>query len=115
MERSDSALSFCLTGQVPPNRPNLYVVQEWKEEKGLVENLETVLDREFPSGPKDGEMEMETNQECGICYSYRLGDAIPEKSCNEPRCGRPFHTQCLVDVSSLPRPLNLRAVHDRAK
>ncbi|CAG0904363.1 unnamed protein product [Darwinula stevensoni] len=97
---------------VSPLRDTLHSrLHEWKEEKGLVENLETVLGRELPSGPRDGEMEVETNQECGICYSYRLGDAIPEKSCNEPRCGRPFHTQCLIDwllsVPSCRQSLNM--------
>uniref|UniRef100_A0A8C6M2Y4 FA complementation group L n=1 Tax=Nothobranchius furzeri TaxID=105023 RepID=A0A8C6M2Y4_NOTFU len=35
--------------------------------------------------------------ECGICYSYRLGTAIPDQVCNDPRCGQPFHQACLYE------------------
>ena len=37
--------------------------------------------------------------ECGICYAYRLDNAIPESACDDPRCGQPFHTSCLYEVS----------------
>ena len=37
--------------------------------------------------------------ECGICYTLRLGDdqALPDKVCDEPRCGKPFHRACLSE------------------
>lgn len=38
--------------------------------------------------------------ECGICYSYRLEDSIPDQVCNDPRCGQPFHQVCLYEVCS---------------
>lgn len=38
--------------------------------------------------------------ECGIYYSYRLQSAIPDKVCNDPWCGRPFHQVCLYEVSA---------------
>lgn len=38
--------------------------------------------------------------ECGICYSYRLEDSIPDQVCNDPRCGQPFHHVCLYEVCS---------------
>lgn len=36
--------------------------------------------------------------ECGICYAYRLNDAIPDKACDDPRCSQPFHNTCLYEV-----------------
>ena len=38
--------------------------------------------------------------ECGICYSYRLGDEIPDQACDDPRCGQPFHHSCLYEVKT---------------
>ena len=39
--------------------------------------------------------------ECGICYAYRLNDAIPDKACDDPRCSQPFHNTCLYEVSDI--------------
>ena len=36
--------------------------------------------------------------ECGICYAYRLNDLIPDKACDDSRCGQPFHSLCLYEV-----------------
>lgn len=36
--------------------------------------------------------------ECGICYSYQLGDAVPGVSCEDPKCNQPFHHACLYEV-----------------
>jgi hypothetical protein len=38
--------------------------------------------------------------ECGICYAYRLDNAIPESACDDPRCAQPFHTSCLYEVGA---------------
>ncbi|TWW78489.1 E3 ubiquitin-protein ligase FANCL [Takifugu flavidus] len=40
---------------------------------------------------------MSFSTECGICYSYRLEDSIPDQVCNDPRCGQPFHQACLYE------------------
>lgn len=32
-----------------------------------------------------------------MCYTYKLGDELPDKICEEPRCARPFHTSCLAE------------------
>lgn len=36
--------------------------------------------------------------ECGICYSYQLGDAIPDIICENSHCNQPFHHSCLYEV-----------------
>ena len=38
------------------------------------------------------------SMECGICYAYRLNDLIPDKACDDSRCGQPFHSLCLYEV-----------------
>ena len=38
--------------------------------------------------------------ECGICYAYRLNDLIPDRACDDSRCGQPFHSLCLYEVST---------------
>lgn len=35
---------------------------------------------------------------CGICYSFLLDGAVPEKMCQNSRCSRPFHHGCLSEV-----------------
>ena len=39
--------------------------------------------------------------ECGICYAYRLNDLIPDKACDDSRCGQPFHSLCLYEVNKI--------------
>ncbi len=39
--------------------------------------------------------------ECGICYAYRLNDLIPDKACDDSRCGQPFHSLCLYEVRKI--------------
>ena len=41
------------------------------------------------------------SMECGICYAYRLNDLIPDKACDDSRCGQPFHSLCLYEVSRI--------------
>ena len=44
--------------------------------------------------------------ECGICYTYRLGNEIPDEACDDPRCGQPFHHSCLYEVRILKHSIN---------
>jgi len=73
----------------------------WDDQKGLLDNLRTVLDIEFPS-----KTTVEINElrvECGICYAYQLEDEIPDKSCEDTRCAQTFHSSCLLEwMRSLP-------------
>lgn len=42
-------------------------------------------------------------RECGVCYTFKLNDELPDKVCEEPRCGRGFHPSCLAEwLHALP-------------
>lgn len=76
-------------------------LQEWDPKKPILENLERLLEKKFPS-PQTTKKE-DFSLECGICYAYRLDNAIPESACDDPRCGQPFHTSCLYEwLRTLP-------------
>uniref|UniRef100_A0A3Q2SUF3 E3 ubiquitin-protein ligase FANCL n=1 Tax=Fundulus heteroclitus TaxID=8078 RepID=A0A3Q2SUF3_FUNHE len=70
-------------------------------DSSVLNNLRDVLEIEFPS-PATHEKSV-CHTDCGICYSYRLEDAIPDQVCNDPRCGQPFHQACLYEwLRALP-------------
>lgn len=48
-------------------------------ELSLLQNIRNVIQVELPS-PMNSKKE-EFSAECGICYAYRIGDAIPDKVC----------------------------------
>ena len=33
--------------------------------------------------------------DCAMCYSYKLDGKIPDETCDNPSCARPFHRACL--------------------
>ena len=70
-------------------------VDLWDEEDPLLTNLERVLGVEFPS--RTDSAKEDWSVECGICYSYRLGDQLPTKTCDDSRCCQPFHLTCLYE------------------
>ena len=55
----------------------------WDESDPVLTNLERVLGAELPS-PAHSSRE-EWSVECGICYSYRLEDRLPSKTCDDTR------------------------------
>ena len=79
--------------------------QSWDEYEGLVENLERLLAVEFVrrsavgGGGSAGDGAITVD--CGICYSYRLEGETPARCCDDARCGQPFHTSCLYEVSCI--------------
>lgn len=74
---------------------------KWNSKKLVIENLELILGMTFMS-PEEVDLES-FSVECGICYSYKLDGKIPEKVCDDRRCGRPFHQSCLVEwIRALP-------------
>lgn len=76
-------------------------VHLWDCHRSLVSNLETLLEISFPS-PSNSKKE-DFSLECGICYTYRLGDEIPEKACDDAHCGQMFHQSCLYEwMRSVP-------------
>ncbi|XP_049591958.1 E3 ubiquitin-protein ligase FANCL [Syngnathus scovelli] len=89
----------CLLGAehvVTPLRNKLNAnMHSWDPDSGVLQNLQDVLEIEFPS-PATHEKSM-FSVECGICYSYRLETSIPDQVCNDPRCGQPFHQVCLYE------------------
>ncbi|KAL4238304.1 hypothetical protein ACF0H5_003016 [Mactra antiquata] len=73
----------------------------WDESKGLLENLQLLLNVKFPSPTNTSKEEFST--ECGICYSYRMDTEIPDEVCNDARCAQAFHTSCLIEwLRALP-------------
>ncbi|XP_068183580.1 E3 ubiquitin-protein ligase FANCL isoform X2 [Antennarius striatus] len=89
----------CLLGAehvVTPLRNKLNAnMHLWNPDFSVFHNLRDVLEIEFPS-PATHE-KSSFSVECGICYAYRLEDAIPDQVCNDPRCGQPFHQACLYE------------------
>jgi E3 ubiquitin-protein ligase FANCL len=68
-------------------------------------NLETVLSLTLPP-PRDATRQASAEDmglECGICYTYRLDDSVPEVACDRAECARPYHRPCLTEwLQALP-------------
>jgi len=73
--------------------------EHWDEEEPLLTNLERVLGLELPSRAEVSAASQagEWSLECGICYSYKLGDTeqLPSVSCEQEKCCQTFHQACL--------------------
>uniref|UniRef100_UPI00398EACA1 E3 ubiquitin-protein ligase FANCL isoform X3 n=1 Tax=Pristiophorus japonicus TaxID=55135 RepID=UPI00398EACA1 len=67
----------------------------WSPECSVLQNLKDILEIDFPS-PATHE-KSSFSMECGICYAYRLASSIPDQVCDDPRCGQPFHQECLYE------------------
>lgn len=77
------------------------VPHSWDQAKTPRENLQAILRLEFPS-PVSSEKE-EFSMECGICYAEELASALPDRICDNTKCARAFHTQCLYEwLKALP-------------
>jgi E3 ubiquitin-protein ligase FANCL len=83
-------------------------LHQWSNSAGLRANLENVLGVTFPS-PKTSKKE-DFSMECAvsslifhlrlpnkICYAYRLENAIPDRVCDNLKCGKAFHRLCLFE------------------
>ena len=103
---------------------------KWMTERTILENLELIFQRSFPSKPSAEEaLNAGFELECGICYTYSIKDPsaatsndmmtsssttaapdptagqliFPEVHCDNSKCGRVYHHCCLVDwLKSLP-------------
>ncbi|SPR00053.1 RING-type domain-containing protein [Plasmodiophora brassicae] len=65
-------------------------------------NLERILSISFPGKPAPGAQD-EFQLECGICYSVSRDGVVADRVCEDARCGRPFHNQCLFEwLQSIP-------------
>lgn len=73
----------------------------WDAAATPLANLQRLLGVEFP--PPTTATREEFTVECGICYSYRLDGAVPDRVCDNARCSRPFHCACLFEwLKALP-------------
>ncbi|KAJ0067079.1 hypothetical protein NL108_010246 [Boleophthalmus pectinirostris] len=95
----------CLLGAehvVTPLRNKLNAnMHLWNPECSVLSNLGDVLEIQFPSPATHHKSDLSV--ECGICYSFRLDSGIPDQVCNDPRCGQPFHQDCLYQwLRALP-------------
>lgn len=76
-------------------------LHKWNPEDSVLENLKSTLQTTFPS-PETTSKE-DFSIDCGICYTYRLNDEIPDQVCDDPRCDQPFHQSCLYEwLRALP-------------
>lgn len=71
------------------------------------ENLQRILNVELPppvsNATVDPLADDGADTECGICYTYRLDDSVPDVVCDKPECGKGYHRECLVDwLRALP-------------
>ncbi|KAF2078014.1 hypothetical protein CYY_000652 [Polysphondylium violaceum] len=83
--------------------------KEWSFSKGLLENLEYLMNIKFPL--KENTRLEEFSVECGVCYSHRLYSpetnthSIPNVVCKNHRCQKQFHQSCLYEwLKALPNP-----------
>ncbi|XP_072907144.1 E3 ubiquitin-protein ligase FANCL isoform X1 [Hemitrygon akajei] len=67
----------------------------WSPESTVLQNLKDILEIDFPSPTTHEKFSL--GMECGICYAYRLASSIPDQVCDDPRCGQPFHQECLYE------------------
>ncbi|CAG5129505.1 unnamed protein product [Candidula unifasciata] len=70
-------------------------LHRWDIDRSLLNNLQEVLDMDFPS-PTDTRKE-ELTVDCGICYCHCLSDQVPEVVCEDRRCAQAFHRSCLYE------------------
>jgi len=73
-------------------------LSSWDHNGMLLDNLQRVLELTFPSPQTTQKSDFMV--ECGICYSYRIGERqqmLPDKTCDNPKCARPFHRNCLYE------------------
>lgn len=68
------------------------------------ENLEAILGLTLPERQLQNEIEGDgLSLECGICYSFRLDDRVPDIACDLAECSKQYHRGCLIDwLRALP-------------
>jgi E3 ubiquitin-protein ligase FANCL len=75
-------------------------LNRWNETKTICQNLEHILQIQFPSPASREAQGEELRVQCQICYAYRhpeIGDT-PDRVCDNPRCGNSFHSHpCLLE------------------
>jgi E3 ubiquitin-protein ligase FANCL len=78
---------------VVPFRQKLFAnLSSWNNSQFPRQNLERLLEITFPTKNRQSK---EMSIECGICYSYRFDNMVPDFVCQNVSCGKPFHQKCL--------------------
>jgi E3 ubiquitin-protein ligase FANCL len=106
ISRWSSPLSRSLTISPSPPPPSAY---HRSDSQLIRQNLEEILDIEFPS-PKERTSNEMISSECGVCYCYQLTSpdgtspsSFPDQICSNLRCARVFHYDCLITwLQSVP-------------
>ncbi|KAK8794654.1 hypothetical protein WA158_001635 [Blastocystis sp. Blastoise] len=74
-------------------------INQWSLQFSIRENLERILSLTIP--PPSQRQDITLNTQCVICYSYNLNingkSYIPDKTCENEKCGRCFHSTCLIE------------------
>ncbi|XP_005097811.1 E3 ubiquitin-protein ligase FANCL isoform X1 [Aplysia californica] len=79
-----------------PLREKLNVnLLRWDVERSLLNNLQEVLDFDFPSPADTSRTEL--SMDCGICYCLHLNEEVPNVVCEDKRCAQAFHQSCLYE------------------
>lgn len=68
----------------------------WDPTRSILDNLVALVGSPLPSRA-DAAGREDLSADCGICFCYRLKDKAPDRACEEPRCAKPFHSQCLLE------------------
>ncbi len=104
---------------VGPLRDRLVAnVEQYDPDYGLFRNLERILEVELPRREDAEASRVDFNVDCCICYSIHLGvedstradldlnlvpllsrpgASLPDRSCQNVRCGKRFHCECLFE------------------
>ncbi|XP_014664780.1 PREDICTED: E3 ubiquitin-protein ligase FANCL-like isoform X3 [Priapulus caudatus] len=69
--------------------------EKWNPSDTVLENLQKLVGVKLPSPATTNKEDFTV--ECGICYAYKLGKAIPDTACEDTRCGQPYHQMCLYE------------------
>lgn len=88
--------------QVQPLRASMAQrMDRWNVQDSLAQNLEYVLQIQFPKPQTSNKDEF--TMDCGICYCYRLKEVAPDRVCENQKCSKPYHNECLLEwLRSLP-------------
>lgn len=66
-------------------------LQRWDTKQQVLANLQNVLETEFPT--KLAVESLDLKAECGICYSYKLDDNLPDIVCDGHGCEKVLTAQ----------------------
>jgi E3 ubiquitin-protein ligase FANCL len=75
-------------------------LHQWNSlDLSLRSNLERLFELDKSGGfpLRSSAKQDEVALECGICYIFRLENTIPDRACENAKCGKTFHRTCLFE------------------